>query len=70
MPEVLRLDLYARRRSSVGYLAGITAYTLVVVAMYPAFKNSTSLDNFIRSDATAAARCSGSPGRSLLREAG
>ena len=55
MPEVLHLDLYSRRRSLVGYLAGIAAYALVVVAMYPAFKNSTSLDNFIRSDATAAA---------------
>ncbi len=55
MPEVLRLEPYGRRRSSVRYLAGIAAYTLVVVAMYPAFKGSTSLDDFIRSDATAAA---------------
>jgi ABC-2 type transport system permease protein len=30
-------------------------YTLVIVALYPAFKDSTSLDKFIASDPTAAA---------------
>ena len=42
MPELLRLDLFARRRSLVGYALGIAVYALVVVAMYPAFKHSTS----------------------------
>lgn len=39
----------------VGYSVGLALYALVVVAIYPAFKNSTSLDNLIRNDATAAA---------------
>ena len=30
-------------------------YALVVVALYPAFKNSTSLDTLVKNDATAAA---------------
>ncbi len=30
-------------------------YTFVVVALYPAFKDSTSLDDFIKNDSTAAA---------------
>ena len=55
MPEVFKIDLSRQRRSLMGYSAGMAAYALVVVAMYPAFKNSTSLDNLIRSDSTAAA---------------
>ena len=53
--DFARLDLWARRRSLAGYGLGLAAYVLVVVAMYPAFKNSTSLDNLIRNDSTAAA---------------
>jgi ABC-2 type transport system permease protein len=53
--EVLRLDLVGRRRSLVGYTLGMMIYTFVVVALYPTFKNSASLDEFVRSDNTAAA---------------
>ena len=53
--EITMLDISNRRRSLVGYCLGMAAYALVVVAMYPAFKTSSSLDNLIRSDATAAA---------------
>jgi ABC-2 type transport system permease protein len=53
--DVARLDLATRRRSLLGYSVGLALYVLVVVALYPAFRNSSSLDDFIRSDATAAA---------------
>lgn len=53
--DIARLDLANRRRSLTGYCLGIAIYALVVVAMYPAFKTSTSLDKLIHSDSTAAA---------------
>src|SRR5690242_655797 len=53
--DVTRLDLSGRRRSLAGYTAGMAVYTLVVVALYPAFKDSTSLDSLVKNDATAAA---------------
>jgi beta-exotoxin I transport system permease protein len=53
--DVTRLDLANRWRSLAGYSLGMAVYTLVVVALYPAFRDSTSLDDFITSDATAAA---------------
>jgi ABC-2 type transport system permease protein len=54
-PGIAWLDLSNRRRSLIGYCLGMAVYTLVVVAMYPAFKTSDSLDKFIASDSTAAA---------------
>ena len=54
-PDIARLDVSNRRRSLIGYCLGMAVYTLVVVAMYPAFKTSTSLDKLIASDSTAAA---------------
>jgi len=53
--DITRLDIARRRRSLLGYCLGMAIYALLVVAMYPAFKTSTSLDNLIRSDSTAAA---------------
>jgi ABC-2 type transport system permease protein len=53
--DIARLDLANRRRSLTGYCLGMAVYTLLVVAMYPAFKTSTSLDKLIHSDSTAAA---------------
>jgi ABC-2 type transport system permease protein len=53
--DIARLDLANRRRSLAGYCLGMALYALVVVAMYPAFKTSTSLDKLIESDSTAAA---------------
>jgi ABC-2 type transport system permease protein len=53
--DIARLDLANRRRSLTGYCLGMAVYALVVVAMYPAFKTSTSLDKLIHSDSTAAA---------------
>ncbi len=53
--EIARLDLHLRRRGLIGYTVGLALYALVVVAMYPAFKHSHSLDTFVRTDKTAAA---------------
>ena len=53
LPNVTRLDLRLRRRSAIGYAAGMALYTLVVVALYPSFKNSTSLDSLSGSTAAA-----------------
>ena len=53
--DIIRLDISGRLRSLTGYSLGLALYALVVVALYPAFKNSTSLDSLVRNDATAAA---------------
>ncbi len=39
----------------IGYSAGMALYVLVVVALYPAFEHSSSLDTFVQNDSTAAA---------------
>jgi beta-exotoxin I transport system permease protein len=53
--EIARLDVTIRRRSLIGYAVGLALYVLVVVALYPAFEHSSSLDKFVTDDATAAA---------------
>jgi ABC-2 type transport system permease protein len=53
--EITRLDLRLRRRSLVGYSLGMALYTVVVVALYPAFKSSSSLDKLIADDPTISA---------------
>ena len=53
--DIAWLDVSNRRRSLIGYCLGMAVYVLVVVAMYPAFRTSTSLDKLIASDSTAAA---------------
>ncbi len=53
--EIGRLDLRSRRKSVAGYALGIGLYTLVIVALYPAFKDSTSLDNLITDSPTVSA---------------
>jgi beta-exotoxin I transport system permease protein len=53
LASVTRLDLRLRRRSTVGYAAGMAIYTLVVVALYPTFKNQTSLNGLSGSTAAA-----------------
>lgn len=44
--EILTLDLSFRRKSIVGYTVGMAVYVLIVVALYPSFKDSTELDQF------------------------
>ena len=53
--DLLRLDLTNRRRSTIAYGAGMAAYALVIVALYPAFKNASSLDQLIKSGTGIAA---------------
>jgi ABC-2 type transport system permease protein len=53
--DVTRLDISSRRRSLIGYAFGMALYVLIVVAVYPAFKHSSSLDTLIKNDSTAAA---------------
>ncbi|HEY3904200.1 MAG TPA: ABC transporter permease subunit [Streptosporangiaceae bacterium] len=53
--DVTRLDLRLRRRSLLGFTAGMGLYTLIVVALYPQFKNSLSLDQLTRHDSAIAA---------------
>ena len=53
LADVTRLELRLRRRSAIGYAAGMAVYTLVVVALYPAFKNETSLNRLSGSTAAA-----------------
>lgn len=51
--DITRLDLALRRRSMIGYAAGMALYTLAVVALYPSFRNTTSLDTLANSTAAA-----------------
>jgi len=53
--DVLRIDLRLRRRGTCWYTTGIAIYTLVIVALYPSFKNDTSLDQLTAHDSTVAA---------------
>ena len=53
--EIALLDLRLRRRPLIGYAAGMAVYALVVVALYPTFKNDTSLNNFTEHSSTVAA---------------
>jgi len=53
--EIIRLDLSLRRNSLLGYTLGMAVYTLVIVALYPAFEHSNSLDKLIEDDSTISA---------------
>ena len=58
--DITRLELRLRRRSATWYAAGMAVYTLVVVALYPAFKNQTSLNSLSGSTAAALLGITGS----------
>lgn len=51
--EVSILDLRLRRRLLLGYLLGMACYTLLVIVLYPSFKDAASLDQFSGSTAAA-----------------
>jgi len=53
--DIARLDLRLRRRSLLGYAAGMALYTLIIVALYPQFKNSVSLDQITKNGSAVAA---------------
>ena len=52
---VTSLDLRLRRRSTYGYTVGMAAYAFVIVALYPSFKNDTSLNKLTENGSTVAA---------------
>ena len=53
--DVALLDLHMRRRSLIGYAAGMVVYAFVIVVLYPAFENDTSLNEFTKDSSTIAA---------------
>jgi ABC-2 type transport system permease protein len=54
--ELSRLDLRIRRRSAFAYALGTAAYVLLIVALYPSFRDDPALDRFTRGgNATVAA---------------
>jgi ABC-2 type transport system permease protein len=53
--DVARLDLRLRRRGIIGYTLGLAAYAFLIVALYPAFRNDTSLDALTKESSTLSA---------------
>ena len=53
--DISRLDLGTRSRAVFGYTIGVALYALVIVALYPSFEHSTSLDNLTKDSPTMAA---------------
>jgi ABC-2 type transport system permease protein len=53
--DVVLLDLYNRRRSTIGYAAGMALYMLVIVVLYPSFKHSTELNTLTQGNSAVAA---------------
>ncbi|HEY5117717.1 MAG TPA: hypothetical protein VIJ00_19505 [Nakamurella sp.] len=53
--DVALLDLRRRRRSMIGYTVGMGVYAFVIVALYPSFRNDTSLNQFTENGSTVAA---------------
>ncbi|HZY76763.1 MAG TPA: hypothetical protein VFE40_10615 [Jatrophihabitantaceae bacterium] len=54
--ELTRLDLRLRRRSALAYAVGTAAYAVLIVALYPSFRDDPALDRFTEgSNATVAA---------------
>jgi ABC-2 type transport system permease protein len=52
---IIRLDLLLRRRGTIGYALGMAAYVLVIVALYPAFKDDSSLNKLTGGNPAVAA---------------
>ncbi|CAN5627657.1 hypothetical protein BH10ACT2_BH10ACT2_27550 [soil metagenome] len=53
--EIVTLDLSSRRKSIIGYSLGMAVYALVVVALYPSFKDATNLDQLTKDSPGVAA---------------
>jgi len=53
--DIARLDLALRRRSMYGYAIGMAVYAFVIVALYPSFKNDSSLNKLTEDSSTVAA---------------
>ncbi len=55
LADIFFLDLRLRRRLLIGYALGTALYALVIVVLYPEFKNTTSLNNLTKHGSAAAA---------------
>ena len=53
--EVSRLELHVRRRLLLWYVGGMALYTLVIVALYPAFKHSSELNQLTQGNSAVTA---------------
>jgi ABC-2 type transport system permease protein len=53
--EITSLDLSFRRKALVGFTVGLVLYVVVIVALYPSFKNSSELDNLTKNSPGVAA---------------
>lgn len=53
--DIARLDLRLRRRLIIGNTVGMTVYGLVVVAIYPSFKDATNLNALTENGSAIAA---------------
>ena len=53
--EITTLDLSFRRKALLGFTVGLVLYVVVVVVLYPSFKNSTELDNLTKNSPGVAA---------------
>jgi ABC-2 type transport system permease protein len=53
--EIAAIDLLLRRKSLIWYAFGMGVYALVVIALYPTFKDDSGLDDFASSSETMAA---------------
>jgi ABC-2 type transport system permease protein len=53
--DIVRLDLRLRRRSIGAYTLGLATYALLIVALYPAFRNDASLDALTKDSSTLSA---------------
>jgi ABC-2 type transport system permease protein len=53
--DVARLDLRLRRRSLLWYTVGLGAYAVLIVALYPAFRDDASLDSLVEGNPTLGA---------------
>ena len=56
MPQdIARIDLRLRRRSVIGFTAGLAAYAFILVAMYPSVRSDTSLGDLTANNPTVGA---------------
>jgi beta-exotoxin I transport system permease protein len=53
--EITSLDLSFRRKARIGLTVGLVLYVVVIVALYPSFKNSSELDNLTKNSPGVAA---------------
>jgi ABC-2 type transport system permease protein len=53
--EIARLDVRLRRRSLLWYAVGLGGYALLIVALYPAFRDDAALDSLIEGNPTLGA---------------